>query len=226
MNYRIIKKQAKYIIKGNLWTVWKCFMKLIVLWLSVVAVAMILPAAAVIFTYSSFLTDIRELQYAMLLILYMFMVCMMFISSAGCIYRIAYRCLIGLINNKSMDTSIQSQSFYHCFRVGTAIFLCGIMSAIAAVVFIIPGIVVSLGTAAVPYLMICNEEMDIIGAVKESWSMMKGYKFELLMLRFSFWGWYLLSPFTFFILWIWLIPYQMTAEMSFIMRADGLNNLR
>ena len=45
--------------------------------------------------------------------------------------------------------------------------------------------------------------------------MMKGHKFDLFWLNFSFIGWIILSALTMGIAYVWLMPYMQTANAAF-----------
>lgn len=59
--------------------------------------------------------------------------------------------------------------------------------------------------------------------LKKSWSMMKGYKWNYLVFTLSFLGWILLSPFTLFILLIWLVPYMEVAIILYYEKLKDAN---
>ena len=80
--------------------------------------------------------------------------------------------------------------------------------------FIIPGIILSLGLS-MSSLIVIDSDLGPIDALKKSWEIMKGYKWNYLVFILSFLGWILLSPLTFFLLLIWLVPYMTVAEIMY-----------
>ena len=54
--------------------------------------------------------------------------------------------------------------------------------------------------------------------MKASKEMMKGHKWELFVLHLTFIGWIILSPFTLYLLLIWLIPYMRISQVKFYER--------
>ncbi len=84
----------------------------------------------------------------------------------------------------------------------------------AAVLLIIPGIIMAFAYAFVNYIVIDTKTKGN-DALKESREMMKGHKFEYFVFELSFIGWVLLTPFTLGILLIWLVPYMMIAHVLF-----------
>ena len=87
----------------------------------------------------------------------------------------------------------------------------GVIVGLGLVLFIIPGIIFAIAYAMASYLIV-DIEKDGIESLKRSRSMMKGYKFDYFVFQLSFLGWYLLVPFTFGLLLIWLIPYVSVAD--------------
>ena len=65
------------------------------------------------------------------------------------------------------------------------------------------------------YILKDNPGMDANEARKASIEMMKGHKWQLFCLEFSFIGWIILSILTFGILTLWVGPYMETAKAAF-----------
>ena len=84
-----------------------------------------------------------------------------------------------------------------------------------SLLLVIPGII-----KAYSYSMswfVLRDRPDLTGneARKRSMYLMKGHKWRLFCLDFSFIGWYLLSALTLGILLFWVTPYHMTARAEF-----------
>jgi uncharacterized membrane protein len=73
----------------------------------------------------------------------------------------------------------------------------------------------------VPYIMAENPEMSASEACAKSKEMMRGYKFDLFMLKLSFIGWFLLSKLTCDIGFILLTPYMEAAVADFYREISG-----
>ena len=89
-----------------------------------------------------------------------------------------------------------------------------ILIGLGMVLFIVPGIILALGLTMAS-LIVIDTDLGPIDAIKKSWNMMKGYKWNYLVFILSFLGWIVLSPFTLFILLIWLIPYMTVSEVLY-----------
>ncbi len=89
-----------------------------------------------------------------------------------------------------------------------------VLISIGIAFFIIPGIILALGWSMASVVVI-DSDLSAIDALKKSWNMMKGYKWNYLIFILSFLGWALLAPFTLGLLFIWLIPYITVAELMY-----------
>lgn len=84
-----------------------------------------------------------------------------------------------------------------------------------SLLFVIPGIIASYSYSMSYYILKDNPGMDANEARKASIEMMKGHKWQLFCLEFSFIGWIILSILTFGILTLWVGPYMETAKAAF-----------
>lgn len=64
-----------------------------------------------------------------------------------------------------------------------------------SLLFLIPGIIANFSYYMTPFILCENPDMTAREAIKESKQLMKGNKWRLFCLEFSFYGWYLLSAF-------------------------------
>lgn len=95
-----------------------------------------------------------------------------------------------------------------------------------SLLFVIPGIIKAFGYSQAE--RIYKDTVDTTGqqpgvreCLKESERLMMGNKGNLFMLNLSFFGWMLLSAFTFGILNIWLTPYMEMSEVIFYQNIGG-----
>lgn len=94
-------------------------------------------------------------------------------------------------------------------------FVASIFSGLGMLLFIIPGIIIALNYAMVYFVIADNPEIGVMDALRKSKEMMKGHRIEYIILNLSFFGWYLLSYFTFGLLFLWLAPYIMVTTANF-----------
>ena len=81
--------------------------------------------------------------------------------------------------------------------------------------FIIPGIIKSYEYSIIPYILADDPEISSKDAFKKAKQMMKGNKWRLFKLEFSFIGWFVLCVLTLGIGTFFLIPYINAANAEF-----------
>ncbi|MBQ0136366.1 MAG: DUF975 family protein [Oscillospiraceae bacterium] len=81
--------------------------------------------------------------------------------------------------------------------------------------FIVPGVIASYAFSMTFYVLAENPDMDAFDALKESRRLMKGHKWQLFCLQFSFIGWAILSACTLGIGSLFLTPYMEIATSAF-----------
>jgi uncharacterized membrane protein len=90
-----------------------------------------------------------------------------------------------------------------------------VIISIGSLLFAVPGIIAFYAFCMAPYIMVENPDMSAKQAMKESRAMMKGNKWKLFCLSFSFIGWDLLAALTFGVGHIVLCPYVEAAGAAF-----------
>ena len=80
---------------------------------------------------------------------------------------------------------------------------------------IVPGIIKAYAYSMGFFVLADRPDLSANECRKRSMYLMKGHKWQLFCLDFSFIGWYLLSLLTLGILSFWVVPYHMTARAEF-----------
>ena len=104
--------------------------------------------------------------------------------------------------------------FKNYVRILTAYVLSTLAMAIGLMLFIVPGIILSLGFSMTFFILRDDAEVSAVEAMKRSWMMMRGHKWECFLLGLSFLGWAVLACITIVGL-FWFIPYAQTAMAHF-----------
>ena len=99
-------------------------------------------------------------------------------------------------------------------NIGT-LFITGIKVVLWSILFIIPGIIKTYEYAIIPYILADDAEISSKDAFKKAKQMMKGNKWRLFKLEFSFIGWFVLCVLTLGIGTLFLIPYVNAANAEF-----------
>jgi uncharacterized membrane protein len=107
-------------------------------------------------------------------------------------------------------------SQFHQYRNGFCLaLLTAIYTTLWSLLLIIPGIIASFSYAMAPFIQAEHPEYTASESLRASKEMMRGHKWELFCLSFSFIGWALLCVFTLGIGSIFLNAYQSAAYAAF-----------
>ena len=90
-----------------------------------------------------------------------------------------------------------------------------VLFALIACVLMVPGFVLAIAYAVVPFVLHDRPELRPVEVLRESRMMMQGHKLEFFLLVLSFIGWAILAILTFFIGYLWLAPYIQMTEVKF-----------
>lgn len=129
-------------------------------------------------------------------------------------YSNSMRVLLETGDNRLTNNSF-SLGFGNWLHVVWGMILSTIYIFLWTLLLIIPGIIKSYSYALTPYILVEHPEMSANEAIEESMRLMDGHKFDLFYLQLSFIGWAILSILSLGLGFIWLIPYQMTAQAAF-----------
>lgn len=120
------------------------------------------------------------------------------------IYRVYLGVVAGGIPSAG-DAFSGFDDFWSAFKVN---FLVGLFTFLWSLLFVIPGIVKSYSYSMSMYILAENKGKPALECINESKQMTYGHKADLFVLSLSFIGWFLLAPFTLYLLCIWLVPYM------------------
>jgi uncharacterized membrane protein len=86
---------------------------------------------------------------------------------------------------------------------------------LGVILLIIPGIIIAIGLSQTFFIMADDPEIGIIDALKDSWELMDGHKFDYFILWLRFIGWMLLCIFTLGVGFFFLNPYMQVTFAKF-----------
>ena len=121
------------------------------------------------------------------------------------------------VDTKKYDFGDLFCGFYRFVETMVAGIVVSVLVAIGTFLLIIPGIIAWTGLSQTFFIMADDPNIKGIDAVKKSWEMMRGYKWDYFIFILGFIGWMILCVITFGIGSLWLEPY---------MTASGLNYYR
>lgn len=119
--------------------------------------------------------------------------------------------------NVNQEVSVIGYPFKNNYTKNVlTMFLQSVFLAIGLILLIVPGLILSFGFAAVPYLLVQKPELSAMDTLKLSWEVMKGHKWEYCVLLLSFIGWFILDALTLGILGVFYVhPYMMQTEARY-----------
>lgn len=129
---------------------------------------------------------------------------------------------------KDRRTVYYSELFNQFNRLGLAFlmqFLRGLFIFLWSLLFIIPGIVASYSYSMTAYIMVEHPQYGAYEAITRSKQLMRGNKWRLFCLHFSFIGWRFLSALTCGIGLLWLNPYIEAANAAFYQEISNDNKV-
>ncbi len=136
--------------------------------------------------------------------------------SLGGIINVGYaKFNLNLIDGKEASISNLFEYFKYWKNIVVARILTSIIVTAGTVLLIVPGIIASMSFAMVPYILAENPEIKPMDALRYSWGVMKGNRWRLFCLQFSFIGWSFLAAFTLGIGALWLTPYMTVSYTAF-----------
>lgn len=134
----------------------------------------------------------------------------------GCIVMVGYaRFNLDLVDGEELSVQTLFKYFPQWKTMLVAGLLQGLYVILWTLLFIIPGIIAAYRYAMTSYILAENPEMGASEAIDRSKEMMKGNKWRLFCLHFSFIGWEILCTFTLGIGNLWLTPYVEAAAAAF-----------
>ena len=92
--------------------------------------------------------------------------------------------------------------------------------------FIIPGIIKAFSYSLTFHILRDHPEMTATEAMKRSQEMMKGHKWQLFCLYFSYIGWFLLCTLTCGLLTFMVMPYMLQANTEFYRHLNGESDVQ
>ncbi|MDE5878127.1 MAG: DUF975 family protein [Muribaculaceae bacterium] len=104
--------------------------------------------------------------------------------------------------NRFVETLVAGLIYTLAVSIGTAL-------------LIVPGVIAACGLGMTFFIMADDPNISGIDALKLSWNMMNGHKWEFFCLNFRFILWILLASLTCGIGFLWLIPYMLITQLYF-----------
>jgi len=107
-----------------------------------------------------------------------------------------------------------------------AYLLVTVFTALWTLLFIIPGIIKAFSYSLTFYILRDHPEMSATEAIRRSEEMMKGHKWQLFCLYFSYIGWFMLCILSCGLLTFMVMPYMMQANVEFYRHLNGESDVQ
>lgn len=199
-----IKKEARDKVHGNVWTLFKPILVVIL-----VSIVLSLPIVIIDPAESTYFGRSNIWSLAVTLLTMPLIVGLL-------------KYYLAFVRGKKFSMSMLPSGYKDGLLIVVMTFIINMIVSIGMVLLIVPGIIAMTGLAMVFYLIADGRDKDF-SALSGSWRLMNGYKWNYAVLMLSFLGWILLACLTFGLLLIWLLPYVYTTETIYYDRLRKVN---
>ena len=195
MNRVKIKENAKKMIKGNLWHLWK----------PQIIFGLIEFAIGAIVTIIMLLTGAGQETMEKVITL---------ISTPMSIIEVIFlvgfsKYCLDFVRGKKSNMKEIWEFIKKNWVVSLLIsLLVAFNVAFGMILLIVPGIMAAVGLSFYREVCADNPELKTTDIARKAWKITDGYKMDLFIMGLSFLGWLFLVPITFGLLMIWLTPYM------------------
>ncbi len=207
MNRVKIKKQAREMIKGNIWNLLKPF---------VVVLGIMFVAGFVVGLAGG---NSEEPNMGASLLSLVVELAMLPISFGTLVYVVKF---VRKEPYELKDIFGYYSKFWPIFALN---FLIGLFVGLWSLLLIIPGIIAAISYTMAMLIMVDGED-NAMECIRKSKAMMKGYKWDYVVFQLSFILWHLLGAVTFGLAYIYVYPYLMVSEVLYYEELKEVNPVK
>lgn len=120
-----------------------------------------------------------------------------------------------LVDTKVTNLNLLFRGFDRFVETLIAGLLVTLAVSVGTAFLIVPGVILGCGFGMTFFIMADDANITGIDAMKESWNMMNGHKWDFFCLQLRFIGWALLCIITCGVGFLWLAPYMTAASLNF-----------
>lgn len=206
MNIKEIKGQAKGMINGNKWNIFKP--AFVLAGISIIIALIVGIFAGAVDGDIELATSLIDLVLGIALIP----------VTVG-----LYAYYLKLVRGQEFSLNDLKAYYPDFLKILLLEVLVGVFTFLWSLLLVIPGIIAAISYSLVYYICVDYPQLEAVDTISKSKQMMKGYKMDYFIFKLSFIGWLFLVPFTFGLLLIWLIPYMTIADCLFYEKVKELN---
>ena len=207
MNRVKIKKEAREMLKGNIWNILKPYA---VIFGIMFVVGIIMGAAN---------GNAEEPNLGASLVSLVAELAMLPLTFGALVYLVKF---VRKEPYELKDIFGYYSKFWPIFALN---FLMGLFIGLWSLLLIIPGIIAAISYTMSMLIMVDGEE-DAMECLRKSKAMMKGYKWDFVVFHLSFILWYLLGAVTLGIAYIYVGPYVMVSEVLYYEELKKVNPVK
>ena len=207
MNRVKIKKEAREMLKGNIWNILKPYA---VIFGIMFVVGLIMGIAG---------GNSEEPSIGASLVSFVAELAILPITFGALVYLVKF---VRKEPYELKDIFGYYSKFWPIFALD---FLMGLFIGLWSLLLIIPGIIAAISYTMAMLIMVDGEE-DAMACLRKSKAMMKGYKWDFVVFHLSFILWYLLGMVTFGIAYIYVGPYVMVSEVLYYEELKKVNPVK
>ncbi|MDD4706102.1 MAG: DUF975 family protein [Bacilli bacterium] len=196
MNRKEIKKQAKEILKTNLW---KVFIPYLIIEVTILLIFFIIDENVINEGYRSLIKSLIQI--------------IMYPLTIGLLVYV-----FKIVRDNEFKIEVIFKPYNIFFFVFALFFITGFLITFGMFLFIIPGIILAIMFHFASFIM-ADGQRDPIQCIKESSQLIKGYKWDYFKFALSFIGWYLIIIVAFW----YVIPYVIVCEVLYYEELKKLN---
>ena len=201
MDYSKIKREAREILKGNLWNILKPMLVLF-------AIYFVIGFSAGFGSANVAMGDASQQSTGMNLVTSILEFLAMPIGFGVLVYEVK------LVRKKPYELKEIFAHYSKFWPIFCLSFLVGLFTFLWSLLLLIPGIIAAISYSQAMLLMVDGEN-DPMECIKQSKAMMYGYKWDYFVFHLSFILWYLLGLVTFGLAFIYVGPYVQVAEILY-----------
>lgn len=193
MNRIDVKEKAKSLLKGNLWTVFKAA-------LIVILISMVIESIPSLLGIETVTKEITEVLGQMVEVEKTTLFGYIWSVVTGTLSLILNLGLVNYVLKFIRGKNPQIEDIFNIIKEHWKVtvivsLITTIIINVGTLLLIVPGVIASIGLTLCNYIIIDNKKLNAKEVLKKSWEMMNGHKWEYFIYILSFFGWILLCVF-------------------------------
>lgn len=218
MNRVKIKKQAREMLKGNLWEILKPMLVLAGIGF-VIGLITGATGGSTFDISEEAMTATTQTSPAASILSFVFSLAMIPVEFGFLVYVVKF------VRKEPYELKELFAHFKKFWPIFALNFLVGLFTFLWSLLLIIPGIIAALSYTMAMFIMVDGEE-DAMACIRKSKAMMKGYKWDFVVFQLSFILWHLLGIVTLGLAYIYVGPYLTVSQVLYYEELKEVNPVK